>query len=215
MSKIYEKATPAELDLLSSAISQYHPVLLTANAVIAMTFVRKLDDNDDPVRCLKHHGAQCAAYIRPTATSAKLRLDHDAEIFIDGCLWDELPQASRLALLDHELTHLVPIKTKAGLFKKDDRGRQVLRNKADDFTLTGFIEVVRRHGPAALELKSVESVTDDVAQALASYSQSTGAATLTTAVTNANPVHATVINFNEDGTAWTNVLTPEQRAALP
>src|ERR1019366_9477538 len=61
-----------------------------------------------------------------------------------------LSETRRLALLDHELTHLVLRCDEDGL-KHDDIGRPTFKIKQHDFDLGGFAEVVERHGEASVE----------------------------------------------------------------
>jgi uncharacterized small protein (DUF1192 family) len=157
MSKIYQKATVEELELLSTVISQYHSTRFgDCGMKIALTFVSKLDSEEMLVPALKFAGALAAGMATITPRKQKIHVLHDAEIHVDRYTWDELSPQARIALLDHEITHLEPsLDRKTGAFKKDDAGRQVVHTRRDDFLLTGFYEVVRRHGEAALEYNSV------------------------------------------------------------
>ena len=76
-------------------------------------------------------------------------------IIINGEAWKEFTDEQQTALLDHELTHLMPKKNKDGDLVTDDLGRPVFKIKPHDFELSWFSEVARRHGKAAIEVKSI------------------------------------------------------------
>lgn len=70
--------------------------------------------------------------------------DADAVIIVDAARWEELNSDQRLALVDHELCHLVQAtdKNEAQVFQVD--GRPLLRVRAHD--VEEFVEVIQRHG---------------------------------------------------------------------
>lgn len=60
----------------------------------------------------------------------------------------------RLALLDHELTHLEVVE-QGGKFKVTGDGRPKIYMRPDDWTFTGFKEIVERHGTESYEYEEV------------------------------------------------------------
>jgi hypothetical protein len=64
------------------------------------------------------------------------------------------------------LTHFQLSLNKEGEQKIDDIGRPKLHMRPDDFMLTGFFEVVRRHGEFAGEAKAVREVHTLIAECL-------------------------------------------------
>lgn len=93
-------------------------------------------------------------------------MDHDAQIELDGPVWKTLSQPCKKALLDHELTHLVVKRDrKTEKIKLDDLNRPVLATRPDDWSSTGFLDVVARHGQASLEYQAIQRLHEAVQQA--------------------------------------------------
>ncbi len=159
MSKtIYEKATPAINDLVLQVMESYHPQLLDEKLRVATTVVRRFEgaDNDEAAPALKHHGAQANAVIRKVTTRRRVLVQHDVELELDGLVWDGLKPDSRVALLDHELNHVVLVTDKSDRPVRDDLGNLKIRLRPDEVTFTGFFAVIARHGKAAIEAQSFE-----------------------------------------------------------
>jgi len=156
--KIYIRATDAERAVLQRVMTTYHPALLQANIKVAMTMARKFDGNEQPVHCVKFAGANAAAITRTIPLRRRVYDEHDAEIEVDGLTWDELSEAQREALLDHELNHIRASVGDDNAVRLDDMGRPKVNLVPDDFTLTGFYAIGRRHGRTALEWRSVSHV---------------------------------------------------------
>jgi hypothetical protein len=163
MPKIYERATPEDLALLSYVMQLYHPALHAAGLHVALTIARKFDANEEPVRCVKFAGAHAAALTRIVPARRRIYDNHDVEVELDGVTWDGLNVHRKHALLDHELTHVVVIEVD-GEIQQDDRGRPKVKLVPDDIILTAFVSVIRRHGTEALEWGSItkahEAATD-------------------------------------------------------
>ena len=164
--KIYEYSEQIT-EAATRAMQAYHPDLFSAGVTIKCTLVSKLGTEEQLIPCLKHHGAFAAATIRLVRGSERVYVDHLAEILVDKCQWEDTDELGQVALLDHELNHLVLVKTKQGLTATDDAGRPKLRMRPDDWTLTGFLAVVRRHGTNAVEVDALTRVSQAVNEALA------------------------------------------------
>lgn len=156
--KIYIQASDAEKAVLQRAMATYHPALLEANVKVAFTMARKFDSQEQPIHCVKFAGANAAAVTRKVPPRRRVYDEHDAEIEVDGLTWDELSEPQRIALLDHELNHIVVSVGDDNAVQLDDMGRPKVRLIPDDFTLTGFYAIGRRHGRTALEWRSVAHV---------------------------------------------------------
>ena len=90
----------------------------------------------------------------------------DAEIIVDKYLWDEMTHRQRLALIDHEITHLEFQKDEDGYLKTDDLGRPKLKLRRHDFCIEGFSVIARRYGEDSNELILARSVQKNFPEAL-------------------------------------------------
>jgi hypothetical protein len=85
----------------------------------------------------------------------------DAEILIDMEQWEKLTDNQRLALLDHEITHLEVQVDDVGLVKTDDQGRPKLKLKLHDWQLGGFRSIAQRYGADAIEVMEANRFSTD------------------------------------------------------
>jgi hypothetical protein len=151
---------------LNQALASYHKDLREVGVKITVLMARAFDANEDPIAAVKLAGCACLAKIRVYNTKQRLLTGADAEIVVDGRTYDDLDDAQQVALFDHELSHLDLV---YGLDKKlslDDLGRPKLKTHPDDFMLTGFYDVIRRHGESANEAGAVMRVNMSVKAAL-------------------------------------------------
>ena len=163
--KIYQHSVQAT-EAAMLAMQTYHPDLFAAGVTVKCTMVAKLGTEEQLIPCLKLHGALATAVIRLVRGSERVYVDHLAEILIDQCQWEDFAEPERTALLDHELNHLVLVKTKQGITAVDDAGRPKLRMRPDDWCLTGFLAIARRHGNHAVEVDAITRVAAAVREAL-------------------------------------------------
>ena len=132
---------------------QFHPDLLAGGVTITFDFAA-----NDKGPAVKHHGWPCAAVAK--VNSYKNRLDglDDCSITIDGEWWSDHSEEERIALLDHELHHFQPQKTKTGKWKLDNANRPKVKIREHDFEIGGFHVIAKRHGRSAVEVRAVLSV---------------------------------------------------------
>jgi hypothetical protein len=135
--------------LAEKAMRDYHRDLADAGVTVEVLTVHA---GTSPA--LKHHGYPALAVIKPMSQKDRAAGSADARILIDAEKWDGLDDPRRLALLDHELTHLELVRDEEGAVREDDCGRPKLRTRPHDFELGGFEEVVGRHKASAPESRS-------------------------------------------------------------
>ncbi len=158
MNTVFEVDTIDTIDILKSAMS-YHPELDGLDVKFKIVKVRKYDKDDEPVvPSLKCHGGAAAGTIKVNGLKQRHLTGVDVVIELDGHVWESLPKLTRLALIDHELTHLVLVTDTDGKPKVDDLGRPKFKLRPDDWMLTGFASVISRHGRHALEYQSVTRI---------------------------------------------------------
>lgn len=149
MGKSYDICPKAVADRGAAILKKFHPDLAKVKVAIEYLFISH--DGEGPA--LKLHGYACAAVVRIIPLKDRVAGRGDAEIVIDRDGWDNLPDASKDALLDHELTHLVLQKDRNRKPKADDAGRPALKMRLHDQQLGWFDDVARRHGEASMEIR--------------------------------------------------------------
>lgn len=149
--------------LLEQAISVWHPDLHANSVRVGIIFAAA--DDDGPA--VRHHGYAALATIRVVPTKDRLTKGYDAEMLVDRDHWLKGKEPHRLALLDHELSHLEVKRRKVKQPKGykgppayavvlDDLGRPKLKLRKGDWnTGDGFAAVVARHGDYATEFEDL------------------------------------------------------------
>jgi hypothetical protein len=164
--KTYTDATQGEYTRLARIMEQHHPELATNGIRVFITSVRAFNSDDEPTTALKFAGGTCYAQVRVVNRERRLRIPFDAEMRVDGFLWDELTEAGRDALYDHELTHLRVVTDVYGAVIMDDDQRPKLKTVPDDIIMTGFLSVIRHYGEQALEYRSLQRSMEAASQEL-------------------------------------------------
>jgi len=172
-----DKAPKYVEDLVAAVMAESHPLLVEAGVTVACQF-------HTSKRGLRLRGVPAAAVVE--LVPAKNRLDGmaDARITFDSIEWSGLREDIRRSIVDHELTHLVPVvkarteevsvpgepgkytKVKRYDVATDDAGRPKLKIRAHDWELGGFKEVIERHGEAAYDRRAFRSVVERFKQVL-------------------------------------------------
>ena len=166
MAKVYEPATDDVIEILNAAIKKYHPGL--DEHCVRVGVVMVTSEKGDPVT---HGGHRCAAKIKRVSRKDRVTTPYEAIIYVDGNLWVDLHEKTRLALLDHELEHLILQFDAPEVIRRDDDGRPLLALKPDDWCLTGFACIVDRHGDFAIEKMSLEKLRSDHGQLLFDFGE--------------------------------------------
>ena len=126
---------------LKTAIAKWHQELEKHSVKIGVLMAS--NENGPAV---KHGGYAAAACVKAVPLKDRLTKHYDVEMLIDEAEWNSLTPAQRLALMDHELSHVLPTG------KKDDLNRPKVKIvKADWNVGDGFKDVVQRHGESAIE----------------------------------------------------------------
>lgn len=171
MSKRYGKPAGVTVALLNSAITSYHAELEEVKVRVGILMVAAVVDPEEggehePPPALTDKGSAIAARIRLTNPKERVYVPFDAMIEIDEGRWKELEEPSRRALLDHELTHLAVCRDKDNFPLTTSDVRPKLAMRPDDWKLTGFGEVVKRHGAASLESMALQKLYEVHGQGL-------------------------------------------------
>jgi hypothetical protein len=130
--------------LIKAAMDTHHANLSEAGVTVHAIFAESYNKDGERLPAVKVHGIPASAKVSITSLEDRVRGIADAKMTIDRGEWGGMSESRKIALLDHELTHLV-------LLKLDDIGRPTLKLRHHDWELTGFAEVVERHGEASCE----------------------------------------------------------------
>jgi hypothetical protein len=149
-----DPVTPAAV-MLHRTLATHHPRLREAEVRVGLVFAVNADGP-----ALKFARRPAAAIARILPTKLRLLTGLDALVEVDGTVWESLEEESRWALLDHELRHLAVIDRPGNAGRTavalDDLGRPRLKIDLGDFYVgDGFVDVIERHGLAALEVGPV------------------------------------------------------------
>jgi|CXWL01.1.fsa_nt_gi hypothetical protein len=154
-----EKADKDELGLLDQTVKTYHPKLLAAEVQIGMVMLWDEPRGDaEPKRPIRVHGCPALARVRRLNVRDRLLTGKTITIEVDQAAWNKLTERERVALLDHELTHVVAQEIRDGVFAQHDDEHPEVKLRPDDYTINGFFEVGRRHGRDSGEVRSLEQV---------------------------------------------------------
>jgi len=142
----------AVLELLEQA-KQHHSFKELIEADVTIKTMMAEASGKSKKSALQLHGYPCAAIIKITPYEQRVKGAKDCSLHVDSDWWEEHDsEPERLALLEHELTHLNVVRDKkTGAIKYDNANRPKLRMRLHDMTVGGFTEIAQRHGLNALE----------------------------------------------------------------
>lgn len=173
--KRYGHAT-TELKLVINELlkADQHEELRCHKVKVVALFVYDEDSDGEPTgTALTMNGYPAAAVVRLTSLKERAHKLGDVELLIDGARWDKLDEQQRIALIDHELTHVrVRTERETGELLTDAQGRPKLRMRRHDIQIGGFNDVIERHGRAALEAIGIAHATARHAQLLLEWAES-------------------------------------------
>lgn len=158
----YQKGNDGHRRMLKQVVEKYHGGLNDAGVTfdVLIAFATK-DETGDPVGpALSHGGYAALATVRINPLKARVLGQADVLITIDGDRWDEYAERQKMAILDHEVTHL-ELATEDGekgtIVLRDDIDRPKLRMRKHDHQFGWFDDVVRRHGRDSIEWSQFEA----------------------------------------------------------
>lgn len=154
----YTPATREPKDRVDRMLEKYHQPLRDAGLVVDVLMAQATADEWGDIKspAVSVGGYPCAAKVRIIGAKDRVKGMGDAEIIIDETNWDELPDAERDALIDHELEHLELKYDKDGVLLRDDQNRPKLRLRKHDHQFGWFDSIARRHQKASYEVKQYE-----------------------------------------------------------
>lgn len=178
MPTIYEKADEDVIELIAEVMREHHPVLTCVGLRLDVLMAEVRDANGLllPRPAIKAHGYEADAKIKATPLDQRTIGMGDALLVIDAQRWGLMSDEQQRALIDHELYH-VQVEREGGGFleiesdkrlngtpKLDDIDRPKLKMRLHDWQLGGFLDIARRHGEHATEVRAARSVRRDDGQ---------------------------------------------------
>jgi len=156
MPVLYSMPDSDDVTLLARALADWHKPLADVGARVQILFASADPESETQTAPVKHGGYPARATIRVVPTKDRLTKGYDAEMLVDRDWWGGARESRRVALLDHELSHLELVLTKDGQPAYDDLNRPRLKLRKGDYASSdGFFEVIARHGDEAAEFESL------------------------------------------------------------
>jgi hypothetical protein len=138
---------------------KFHPPLVEIGLTFSVLMAEAKRDAEGNLTgpAIKHHGYPALAKVRIVSERDRAHGMADVALLLDGDRWPLLSQGERIALLDHELTHIELVIDDEGKPKADDLGRPKLRIRLHDFEAGWFHEVAERHGKQSQEVQQAHT----------------------------------------------------------
>ena len=137
----YDIVPTEVLDLIKQTMEEYHEELHEADVTVDAIFAFN-ESGDYPV---KFGGYPALAFIKINSLKNRVKGAMDAEITIDRDAYNAMSQLQRIALIDHELHHLIIARDKEDNIKFDDAERPKLKIRKHDYQMGWFRDIALRH----------------------------------------------------------------------
>lgn len=165
MSKTYENAPDTVNEQIDDLMNKYHKPLIEAGVTVHALFAISTGG----AAAVSAGGYPALACVRIVNLKDRTKGMKDAEITIDAEKFDEMTEPEQLALLDHELHHLMTVASDTAPFKRDAVGRPVLAMRKHDVQIGWFEAIALRHGAAAPEVKQAKQIVEDYRQSFFTF----------------------------------------------
>ena len=155
------QAGPDVVRLAGEVMAKYHPDLAEAGVTLCLLMAAaRVDGRTGEPRgpAVTLHGYPCKATIKVNSEKDRVEGKADLTVTIDAAAYDDMAEAERVSLLDHELEHAVLLREKDGAVRTDDAGRPRVKLRPHDFQLGGFVNVCDRHKQHAHEAQAFADV---------------------------------------------------------
>ena len=166
MASRYTNAPKEVTALAQSVMKKFHPDLDTHDVKIdiLMAFAAENDAGEKVSCALRIHGYQANALTKIVNLPNRVKGCGDAEIMLDGDIWDDLSEARQRAVLDHQLHFLVVRKNHEGSVIEDTHGRPKLSMRQYDRTAGWFDAVAKRNGVDSIEVEQAKHLFEVAGQ---------------------------------------------------
>lgn len=151
MSKLYSKAPSGVEERVAHLIKIMFPDLKDAGVRVDLLSVA--DDDPEVEHALKVRGIPAYGCCKAVDIKGRTMGRGDAEITIDEAKYITLPDATKDALLAHELNHIELQIGKKGKVKLDCMRRPKIKMRAHDIEIGWFMNIAEKFGSASIEVK--------------------------------------------------------------
>lgn len=151
----YTKCDAEVVEIASKLIGDHYSDLKECEVSFTYLFAyAPRDKNGEPKGDALKSGSGMALLAKVERTSLKNRVlgESDVTMLIDGDKWKNLQDNMKVALIDHELYHVLVKRDKDGHVVSDDIGRPVIKMRPHDWEITGFKAIAERYGDASVEV---------------------------------------------------------------
>lgn len=164
----YAPAPQTVKDLATAILDEFesHHPLTEADVRIDFVFAHADLDPDSGEKlndAIRVRGFRALGVARKLPLKDRAMGRGDAEITIDGDWWNDVDDAERKALIDHELHHLEVRKDERGILT-DDLGRPLLKMRKHDREYGFFDIIASRHGEYSQERIQMTAMVERVGQ---------------------------------------------------
>ena len=157
MPTTYVFADSDVMGLVKQVMRDWHGILADAEVLVGVLFA-----HDETGPAIKRAGVKVMGSIRVVPLKDRLAKRYDAEMLLDAEEWGRATEKQRLALLDHELSHL-RARFADGVVMRDALRRPMLKVVCGDWNPTdGFRAVVQRHGANSYEQRAYKRIYHEV-----------------------------------------------------
>lgn len=146
----FQRADDDLLKLVATTLKKHHKALADAGVTVQVLMKDEL----------KHQGYPAYASVKRVSLKDRVLGHSDVEIVIDASRWALLSPAQRIAIVDHELTHVDLKIGKGGKTEIDDAGRPKITLRPHDHQFGWFDEVAERHGKDSIEVEQAQQFFD-------------------------------------------------------
>ena len=167
----YEKVSPIDEKLLEDLLTEERYQFIKDYEVnVIMFFKYGKRDRDGVLKkpALVKNGVPCAAQIRVISPFNRQTDNYDVKIIIDGDNWRDLTKEEKIAIIDHELTHLSIVRDREGepVMINEESDKVKLKLIRDDIQMWGFNDIMIRHGANSQELQILQHLVNRYAPIL-------------------------------------------------
>lgn len=165
MSKTYQNAPDEVYAQIDELLNSHHTKLVEAGVTIHALFAH----TSGGTAAITVGGYPALACVRIVNLKDRTKGMKDAEITIDAEKFDEMSEAEQVALLDHELHHLMTVASDKAPFKLDAVGRPELTMRKHDVQIGWFEVIAERHGSASPEVKQAKQIVEEYRQSFFAF----------------------------------------------
>lgn len=163
----YQRCDPDTVKLIKRVLRDYHGELATEKVTFDALFAYgPVDDSTGEKKgpAISSRGYPAIGKVKATPLKERAKGAGDFELIFDGDQWPDWSDDQRVALIDHELTHLSLPRDREGMVKRDDLMRPKFIIRPHDHEIGFFEAVAHRHGELAFEVHSFRVLGETLRQ---------------------------------------------------